>query len=90
MLDAAAGWALDLDALRALLRPNTRLVAVNFPQQPDRRDPRPGDVDRALVELCDERGIRLLSDEVYRGLELDPRARSRRPPTCRRPRCRST
>ena len=26
----------------------------------------------ALVELCDERGIRLFSDEVYRGLELDP------------------
>lgn len=27
---------------------------------------------RALVELCDERGIRLLSDEVYRCVELDP------------------
>ncbi len=27
-LDPAAGWALDLDALEALLRPQTRLVAV--------------------------------------------------------------
>jgi aspartate/methionine/tyrosine aminotransferase len=27
---------------------------------------------RAIAELCDERGIHLFSDEVYRGLELDP------------------
>jgi aspartate/methionine/tyrosine aminotransferase len=65
------GWALDLDALEALLRPDTRLVAVNFPNNPTGALP-----DRAafarLAELCDERGIRLFSDEVYRGLELDP------------------
>ena len=34
------------------------------------------------MELCDDRGIRLFSDEVYRGLELDPRRPSPRPPTC--------
>ncbi len=65
------GWALDLDALAALLRPTTRLVAVNFPNNPTGALP-----DRqtftALVALCEERGIRLFSDEVYRGLELDP------------------
>jgi aspartate/methionine/tyrosine aminotransferase len=70
-LDPAAGWALDLDALAALLRPETTLVAVNFPNNPTGAVP-----DRAtwaaLVALCDERGIRLFSDEVYRGLELDP------------------
>ena len=65
------GWALDLDALAARLRPETTLVAVNFPNNPT------GAVaDRAtfiaLAELCDEHGIRLFSDEVYRGLELDP------------------
>jgi len=64
-------WALDLDALERLLRPETRLVAVNFPNNPTGALP-----DRAtfaaLVELCAERGIRLFSDEVYRGLELDP------------------
>jgi aspartate/methionine/tyrosine aminotransferase len=71
VLAAEDGWALDLDALVALLRPETTLVAVNFPNNPT------GAVaDRAtfiaLAELCDERGIRLFSDEVYRGLELDP------------------
>lgn len=64
-------WGLDLDELRALLRPNTRLVAVNWPNNPTGGIARPEDF-RALVELCDERGIRLVSDEVYRGVELDP------------------
>ena len=38
------GWALDLDALAALIRPDTRLVAVNFPNNPTGAlpDPAPG------------------------------------------------
>jgi aspartate/methionine/tyrosine aminotransferase len=62
------GWALDLDALRALLRPDTKLVAVNFPNNPTGALPDPATWER-LVALCDERGVRLFSDEVYRGLE---------------------
>jgi len=64
------GWALDLESLRAALRPNTRVVSVNFPNNPTGAVP-DKDTWRALVELCDERGIHLFSDEVYRGLELD-------------------
>jgi len=64
-------WALDLDALEALLRPTTRLVAVNFPNNPTGALPDRETFAR-LVALCEEREIRLLSDEVYRGLELDP------------------
>src|SRR5215208_880840 len=64
------GWAVDLDALRALLRPETRLVAVNFPNNPTGALPDPGSW-AALVALCEERGIPLFSDEVYRGLEPD-------------------
>jgi aspartate/methionine/tyrosine aminotransferase len=62
------GWALDLDALTALLRPSTKLVAVNFPNNPTGALPDPATWER-LIALCDERGIRLFSDEVYRGLE---------------------
>jgi aspartate/methionine/tyrosine aminotransferase len=64
------GWALDLDALEALLRPSTRVVAVNFPNNPTGARPSRETFLR-LVRLCDERGIRLFSDEVYRGLEAD-------------------
>ena len=67
-LDPDAGWALDLDALTALLRPETRLVAVNFPNNPTGALPDPA-TWAALAALCEERGIVLFCDEVYRGLE---------------------
>jgi aspartate/methionine/tyrosine aminotransferase len=56
-----------------LLRPNTSLVMVNFPNNPTGFVP-DRDSFVELVRLCDERGIRLVSDEVYRGVELDPAA----------------
>jgi len=64
------GWALDLDRLRRVLRPTTRLIAVNFPNNPTGAVPDPATF-QALVDLCEERGIRLFCDEVHRGLELD-------------------
>lgn len=70
----ALRWELDLDRLRDLLRPETRLLAVNFPNNPTGFIP-PDPVWTELLALCDERGIRLLSDEVYRGVEIDPNRR---------------
>jgi len=64
-------WALDLDELRGLLRPTTKLVAVNYPNNPTGHVP-DETTFRELAALCDERGIRLFCDEVYRGIELDP------------------
>ena len=65
------GWALDLDDVVAAIRPNTRVVSVNFPNNPTGKV-----IDNAefarLAQICDERGIHLFSDEVYRGLERDP------------------
>ncbi len=70
VLRAQDGWALDVDALERLMRPTTRLVAVNFPNNPTGAVPDHA-TWRRVVELCDERGVRLFSDEVYRGVELD-------------------
>jgi aspartate/methionine/tyrosine aminotransferase len=63
-------WALDLDELRGLLRPNTRLIAVNYPNNPTGSVPSQKTF-RELVGLCQERGVRLFCDEVYRGIEVD-------------------
>lgn len=71
LLDELAGWQLNLNEVRAALRPTTRVIAVNFPNNPTGALPEQN-TWRELVELCAERGIRLVSDEVYRGLELDP------------------
>jgi aspartate/methionine/tyrosine aminotransferase len=68
---AELSWTLDLDRLRSLLRPDTRLVAVNFPNNPTGYVP-DRDTFVALAELCHERGIVLVCDEVYRGIEVDP------------------
>jgi aspartate/methionine/tyrosine aminotransferase len=70
VLDPAAGWEPDVDEIARRLRPNTKLVAVNFPNNPTGAICSHG-AWRALVELCDEHGATLLSDEVYRGLETD-------------------
>ncbi|MGW5681327.1 aminotransferase class I/II-fold pyridoxal phosphate-dependent enzyme [Nonomuraea sp. NPDC003754] len=70
-LDQERDWALDLDQVVAALRPNTRVVSVNFPNNPTGKIIDAEDFTR-LARLCDERGIHLFSDEVYRGLELDP------------------
>ena len=69
-LDEGHGWELDLDALRQQMRPETRLIVVNFPHNPTGAL-----VDRecfdALVALARDAGCWLFSDEVYRGLEYD-------------------
>lgn len=63
-------WTVDLDDLRSRMRPNTKLIATNFPNNPTGAIPALADF-RKMVEMAAERGIHFLSDEVYRGLELD-------------------
>ena len=71
-LREADGWALDVAAVEAALRPTTRVVSVSVPNNPTGAVPDERSWQR-LVELCDAAGVRLFSDEVYRGLEIPPR-----------------
>ena len=64
-------WTLDVDRFESLIRPNTKIVAVNFPNNPTGFVP-DHDVWAAFNQLAHERGIRVISDEVYRGIEIDP------------------
>ncbi|MHC8508258.1 MAG: aminotransferase class I/II-fold pyridoxal phosphate-dependent enzyme [Rhodospirillales bacterium] len=64
------GWRLDLDALAAAIRPATKLVSVNFPNNPTGAVAPRADFD-ALINLCRRHGLYLFSDEVYRLLETD-------------------
>ncbi len=66
-------WTLDLDRFESMLRPETSLVSVNFPNNPTGFVP-DQQTWRSFLELCDARGVRVVSDEVYRGVELDPGA----------------
>jgi aspartate/methionine/tyrosine aminotransferase len=70
-LSSGAGrWRLDLDALRAAIRPGTtRLVVVNVPNNPTGWLPDPG-TWATIVAITEAAGARLVADEVYRGIEL--------------------
>jgi len=61
-------WSLDVDALIAALRRNTRLVVINFPHNPTGAHIARSQLE-TVVRVCAERDIRLFSDEVYRLLE---------------------
>ena len=69
-LDAEDGWSLDIDRVKAEIRPNTKLISVNFPNNPTGAVLERSRFD-ALVELCREQGLYLFSDEVYRLVERD-------------------
>ena len=69
-LDEGDNWSLDIARVAAALRPETKLVSVNFPNNPTGKILERERFD-ALIALCRSRGIWLFSDEVYRGLDRD-------------------
>ena len=69
-LQPEKGWDLDLDDVAAAIRPNTKLVSINFPNNPTGKIISEA-VLAGLIELCEKNGLYLFSDEVYRLLELD-------------------
>jgi len=67
-------WHLDVDDIARAIRPNTKLVSVCLPNNPTGHII-PKDDYQALIALCRKHGLYLFSDEVYRGVELDPSKR---------------
>ena len=68
--DAARGWEPDLEHLKTLISPRTRALVVIDPNNPT------GAVysentRRALLDIADQGGFVLLSDEVYTDLAYD-------------------
>lgn len=64
------GYLPDLDRLRAMVRPDTRMVVFSNPNNPagslmDRT------MLEAIVQIVEPVGAWILSDEVYRGIDLD-------------------
>jgi hypothetical protein len=64
------GWRLDLDRLRSAMTPRTKLICVCTPNNPTGQILSTEDLD-AIVEIARGAGAWILSDEVYRGAELD-------------------
>ena len=68
------GWRFDIDELEALLRPETKMLIVNFPHNPSGCLPSRADFER-IVGLARKHNVILFSDEIYRFSERDPAMR---------------
>ncbi len=68
------GWYFNPDFLEKNIRPNTRLVVVNFPHNPTGYLPGQADYGR-VIEIARQHRLYLFSDEMYRFLEYDPQDR---------------
>ena len=68
--DPHRDWQPDVDHLRSLISPHTRVLVTIDPNNPTGAVYPPG-VRRALLEVADEHGLTILADEVYGELGFD-------------------
>ncbi|WP_181727630.1 aminotransferase class I/II-fold pyridoxal phosphate-dependent enzyme [Streptomyces sp. PT12] len=64
------GFVLDSDALRSAMTDRTRLLLLNSPHNPTGKVFTPDELER-IAELCVERDVTVVTDEVYEHLVYD-------------------
>lgn len=64
------GWSVDFDELKSLIRPNTRLIVINSPNNPTGYTFSEEEIKK-LCAAADQNGLYIFADEVYKGLDLD-------------------
>ncbi|KAL7939213.1 pyridoxal phosphate-dependent transferase [Trichoderma chlorosporum] len=69
-LQPEQGFVPDMDELQTLVKANTKMIVINNPNNPT-GVPIPRDVVCKIVDFAKDRGIIILSDEVYRPLFHD-------------------
>lgn len=72
--EEADGWRFNPNFLEKNIRPNTKLVIINFPHNPTGYLPNKEDYQR-IIELARKNNLYLFSDEMYRFLEYDQKDR---------------
>lgn len=66
-LNPEDNWSLDIDQVAAAIRPNTKLITINFPHNPTGAI-LSQDRYKALIDLARNHGIYILHDEIFNGL----------------------
>lgn len=67
---ADGAWRADADELDALVTPRTRAIVINTPNNPTGARLSAADLDR-VARAAERVGAWIVSDEIYRGAELD-------------------
>ncbi|KAG2413378.1 hypothetical protein HFD88_002567 [Aspergillus terreus] len=65
------GWELDLEELKGLIRPNTKMIVLNNPQNPTGAILGKSTLEK-IVEIAKANKITILSDEIYRPTFYSP------------------
>lgn len=65
------GWRLDPERVAAAIRPETKLLLINFPNSPTGASIDANELG-TLIALCRHHGIWLVNDEVYRLTDSNP------------------
>ena len=66
----AGRWRADIDALERLVSAKTKMIVICNPNNPTGARLTASDLD-AIARIADRHGAWILSDEVYRGAEID-------------------
>jgi len=66
----AGRWRVDLSALEVLVTPRTKMIVICNPNNPTGARLTAADLD-GIARIADQHGAWILSDEVYRGAEID-------------------
>lgn len=72
--DNGEKWVIDFDELEALIKPNTKLIAINTPNNPTGYTFTNEELKK-LGEIAEKHDIYVFSDEVYKGIEMDGESR---------------
>ena len=68
-------WQIDINAIEAAIKPNTKQLFFNDPHNPS-GSLMTLEIKQGLIALAKKHGLRIFSDEVYRLLEFDSNERS--------------
>lgn len=70
MEQANDGWAIDIDKLESMIKPNTKLICLNSPNNPTGYTLKKEEIEK-IVEIARRYDLYVFCDEVYKGVELD-------------------
>lgn len=65
------GWSLSTEALVEAIHPNTKAVVLSYPNNPTGKVISP-ETFKGVVELADDRGLTVISDEIYNEYSSKP------------------